>query len=60
MSGEVPRSSFTYLDVTAYGDQKLAGALQVRAMASVRSEWHDDHANDTRSLYFSLDVRRLF
>jgi len=57
---DLARSSFTYLDLTAYADQRMPGQLQIRAMASVRSEWHDDSDGDTQSLYFSLDVRRLF
>jgi hypothetical protein len=53
-------SSFDFVDVTAFLDQPLPGALRTRAMGTLRAERHDDRDHDALSLYFSLDVRRLF
>jgi hypothetical protein len=42
------------------GDQPLPGELRVRLFAYLRFERHTEAAEDARSLYFSLDVRRVF
>ena len=53
-------SSFDFVEVTAFLDQPLPGALRTRAMGTLRAERHDNRDHDALSLYFSLDVRRLF
>ena len=53
-------SSFDFVEVSAFLDQPLPGALRTRAMGTLRAERHDDRDHDALSLYFSLDVRRLF
>ena len=41
------------------GEQPIAGDLRLRLSASVRFESHVDSLQDARSLYFSLDLRKL-
>lgn len=53
-------SDFTFVELSAFLDQKLPARMRVRALATLRDERHDDPDQDARSLYFSLDVRRLF
>lgn len=53
-------TSYAFYDLQLIGDQRLPGGLRVRALASARVELHADTINDATSLYFSLDVRRLF
>src|SRR5260370_30859797 len=48
---------FIGLDVLA--DQGLGAALRLRLLVSGRLERHTDPGDDSRSLYFSLDLRRL-
>jgi hypothetical protein len=55
-----PHSSFSFLELTGLVDQRLPGALRIRALGTLRLERHDESADDARSLYFSLDARRLF
>lgn len=52
--------SYTYYEVSLLGDQRIPGGLRLRALGTVRHERHADPVNDATSLYFSLDVRRLF
>ncbi len=54
------RSSYRYVQLDALGDQSLPGAWRVRVAGSARWEFHDDSSQNAGSLYFSLDVRRLF
>ena len=53
-------SSYSFLEINVLADQALPGALRLRAYVNGRYESHIDHAQDARSLYFSLDLRRLF
>lgn len=53
-------SSFAFYEIAVIADQALSGALRVRLFGNARYESHVDSAQDARSLYFSLDVRRLF
>jgi hypothetical protein len=53
-------SSFAFAEVTMLVDQSLPGALRLRLLGTTRFEWHIDPAQDARSLYFSLDLRRVF
>lgn len=55
-----PHSSFDYLELTGYLDQALPARLRLRALGTLRAERHSDRDQDSRSLYFSVDVRRLF
>jgi hypothetical protein len=48
---------FIGLDVLA--DQGLGAGLRLRLLVSGRLERHTDSGDDSRSLYFSLDLRRL-
>lgn len=56
----VLHSSFDFVELSAFLDQQLPGALRVRSLAALRAERHENPDHDARSLYFSLDVRRLF
>jgi hypothetical protein len=56
----LPHSSYDYAEVTGFLDQRLPGAIVVRALATARMERHGNPEDDARSLYFSFDVRRLF
>jgi hypothetical protein len=53
-------SSYAFYELGILGDQAIPGALRLRVFANARYESHVDAAQDARSLYFSLDVRRLF
>lgn len=53
-------SAFDFLELTAFADQRLPGALRLRALATLRGERHEDGDQDSSSLYFSVDLRRLF
>jgi hypothetical protein len=52
--------SYAFYELSVLGDQRLPAALRLRALGTVRLERHADSASDATSLYFSLDVRRLF
>jgi len=52
-------TSFTYVQLDVLADQRLAGRLRLRVLLTARLEAHDDPSEDSRSLYFSLDLRRL-
>ena len=53
-------SSYLFADVQVLGDQGLPRRWRARLTLSARAEKHDDPSQDSRSLYFSLDLRRLF
>jgi hypothetical protein len=53
-------SSYSFAEINLLADQTLPGALRLRAYVNGRLESHVDHSQDARSLYFSLDLRRLF
>jgi hypothetical protein len=53
-------SSYAFYEVNVLADQALPGALRLRAYVNARYESHVDPAQDASSLYFSLDLRRLF
>ena len=42
-----------------FGDQPLPGSLRLRLSGMGRAVVHSDGTEDARSLYFSLDLRRL-
>jgi hypothetical protein len=52
-------TSFTYVQLDVLADQRLAARLRLRVLLTARLEAHDDPTEDSRSLYFSLDLRRL-
>ena len=52
-------TSFTYVQLDVLADQRLPSRLRVRVLLTARLEAHDDPSEDSRSLYFSLDLRRL-
>ncbi|MBI5170474.1 MAG: hypothetical protein HZA61_13380 [Candidatus Eisenbacteria bacterium] len=53
-------SDFTGLEIFLMLEQAIPGGVRLRGTGVGRVEWHRDSADDARSLYFSLDVRRLF
>ena len=53
-------SSYGFGELLLFGDQPVAGGWRVRALGNGRAEFHTDSAEDARSLYFSLDVRKIF
>ncbi len=52
--------SFTFLEAHLVADQALPGRMRLRTFLYGRLEQHADSTQNTRSLYFSVDVRRLF
>lgn len=52
-------SSFAYCGLQALVEVSLGGVWRARVIADGRVEKHRDASQDARSLYFSLDVRRL-
>ena len=52
-------SSYAFYEMGVLGEQPIAGDLRLRLSASVRFESHVDSLQDARSLYFSLDLRKL-
>jgi hypothetical protein len=53
-------SSFAFGEMQVFGDQALPARLRARVLMDGRMEWHEDQSQNSRSLYFSLDLRRLF
>lgn len=53
-------SSYRFVELQVMGDQALPAHLRARVTMNARAERHDDPSQDSRSLYFSLDLRRLF
>lgn len=53
-------SSYVGYELLAVVDQALPGQWRVRATGTGRLENHSESSQDSRSLYFSFDVRRLF
>ena len=53
-------SHFDGIELFTMFEQAIPGGLRVRSTGVGRIEWHRDSSDDARSLYFSLDVRRLF
>ena len=52
-------SSFAFYGIQALAEMTLSGVWRARLLADARIEKHRDASQDARSLYFSLDVRRL-
>lgn len=52
--------SFTFLEAHLLADQALPARMRLRTFLYGRLEHHADSTQNTRSLYFSVDVRRLF
>jgi len=59
-SSSALHSSYTFYELQLLADQALPASLRVRVLANGRIERHQDPSQDSRSLYFSLDLRRLF
>ena len=53
-------SSYWFLEGSAFAEQSLGRAVRLRLAGSARDEHHQDPSQNARSLYFSLDIRRLF
>lgn len=53
-------SSYGFAELQVFGDQPVLDGWHVRALAHARAEFHTEAAEDARSLYFSLDVRKIF
>jgi hypothetical protein len=53
-------SPYRFYDLSLYGDHPLGTDLRLRVLATGRIEEHARSADDARSLYLSVDVRRLF
>jgi len=53
-------SSYAFYELGLVADQPIGAGVRLRLFGSGRIERHVDPAHDARSLYFSLDVRRLF
>lgn len=55
----VLHSSYSFLEVALMLDQPLTASVRLRGSGLGRIEWHRDPSQDARSLYFSLELRRL-
>jgi hypothetical protein len=53
-------TSYTFYELGLYGDQRVPGNLRLRTVATFRRELHDQDVDNATSLYFSVDVRRIF
>jgi hypothetical protein len=53
-------SSYWFIDLSAFAEQALGAGWQLRGIGTARDEHHRDTSQNARSLYFSLDIRRLF
>jgi len=53
-------SAFAYYELDVFAEQALPIGTRVRVNLTARLENHVDASQDARSLYFSLDLRRLF
>ncbi len=53
-------SPYRFYDLSLYGDHPIGSEVRLRVLASGRIEEHARSADDARSLYLSVDVRRLF
>lgn len=56
----VQHSSYAFYELAGYFDQRLPLGLRGRGVGSARWEFHVNAEDDARSLYFSLDLRRIF
>ena len=52
-------TDYTFLQLDVIADQGLGAGWRVRLLVTGRLERHTDPGDDSRSLYFSLDLRRL-
>lgn len=57
---QLAHSHFDGVELFAMLEQSVPGGLRVRSTGVGRIEWHRNSSDNARSLYFSLDVRRLF
>jgi hypothetical protein len=53
-------SSYGFVELEVIADQPVGSSWRVRVAGTGRSEFHSDTIENAGSLYFSLDVRRLF
>jgi len=51
------RTSFWFVDLSAFGERRLSETVRVRASGGVRSEFHRLDVDDVTSLDFALDLR---
>lgn len=58
--GGTPHSSYAFADLQLLAEQPLPQRLRLRLVGAARGERHIDRSQDSASLYFSLDLRRLF
>lgn len=52
-------TNYTFIQLDLLADQGLGAGLRLRLLLTGRLERHTDPGDDSRSLYFSLDLRRL-
>ncbi len=53
-------SSYSFVELQCLGEQSLPARLRLRLVLDARAERHQDPTQDAHSLYFSLDLRRLY
>jgi hypothetical protein len=53
-------SSYAFIELSAFAEQGLGPLWHLRFSGTARDERHRDATQNARSLYFSLDIRRLF
>jgi hypothetical protein len=53
-------SPFAFIELELIADQPVRDVWRIRAAATGRDEFHTESIEDGTSLYFSVDVRRLF
>ncbi len=57
---QLAHSHFDGVELFTMLEQAIPGGMRIRSTGVGRMEWHRSSSDDSRSLYFSLDVRRLF
>ncbi len=53
-------SSLAFLDFELIADQRIPAGLRLQAVTQARLERHVDESQDAASLYFSIEVRKIF
>jgi hypothetical protein len=60
LSTPILHTSYNFYELDLVADQRLPASLRLRGLLDGRLEHHTNPADDTRSLYFSIDLRMLF
>ncbi len=53
-------SSYRFVELNLYADQSIPAGMRVRLLGSGRHETHTQTSDGARSLYISVDIRKIF